>query len=96
MNTSIDESHINDDKAPIASVATITMNNQEALNIIQTLINGINPLSDEPLDDNSLCLYSDIQRALQTAIVALESRIQADISKSKLPANAGKPWDDAR
>ncbi len=72
----------------------ITMNNQEALNIIQTLVDGINPLSDEPLDDNSFCLNSDIQRALQAAIPALEGRIRADIRKSNLPANAGKPWDD--
>ena len=69
-----------------------SMNNQEAMNIIQALINGINPLSDEPLPDNSLYLNSDIQRALQAAIPALESKIRYDERKACLPTNAGKPW----
>ncbi len=70
------------------------MNNQEAMTIIQALIDGINPLSDEPLPDNSLCLNSDIQRALQATIPALESRIRYDARKANLPANAGNPWTD--
>ncbi|WP_201567065.1 MULTISPECIES: Myb-like DNA-binding domain-containing protein [Psychrobacter] len=70
------------------------MNNQEAINIIQALIDGINPLSDEPLANSSLCLNSDIQRALQATIPALESRIRYDERKAKLPANAGLPWTD--
>ena len=70
------------------------MNNQEAMNIIQALIDGINPLSDEPLPDNSLCLNSDIQRALRATIPALESRMRYDERKAKLPANAGLPWTD--
>jgi hypothetical protein len=68
------------------------MNHQEAINIIQALIDGINPLSDEPLPSNSLCLNDDIQRALQAAIPALESKVKADIRKSNLPINAGNPW----
>ena len=68
------------------------MNNQEAINIIQALIDGINPLSDEPLSEHSLCLNSDIQRALQATIPALESRIRYDERRAKLPANAGQPW----
>lgn len=88
------DSSINESRKAVETSKTITMNHQEALNIIQTLVDGINPLSDEPLDDNSLCLNSDIQRALQAAIPALASKIEADIRKSKLPANAGKPWDD--
>lgn len=39
----------------------VFMNNQEAANIIQALIDSINPLSDEPLPNNSLYLNSDIQ-----------------------------------
>lgn len=72
----------------------MTMNNTEAISIIQRLIEGINPLSDEPLTDNHLCLESDIQRALQTAIPALESKIKSDARRANLPANAGLPWTD--
>lgn len=74
--------------------SSMSMNNQEAINIIQALVNGINPLSDEPLPANDLCLNSDIERALQAAIPALESRIRYDERQAKLPANAGKPWTD--
>ncbi len=70
------------------------MNHQEAMTILQALIDGINPLSDEPLPDNSLCLNSDIQRALQAAIPALESRVRYDKRQANLPANAGLPWSD--
>jgi hypothetical protein len=81
--------HITETSTPI------TMANQEAIDIIEKLINGINPLSDEPLSSHSLCLNSDIQRAFQAAIPALESRIKANIRRSNLPANAGNPWHSA-
>ncbi len=71
------------------------MKDEEAINIIQMLISGINPLSDEPLVANHLCLESDIQRALQTTIPALEQKIKAEARKAKLPANAGSPWTEA-
>lgn len=72
----------------------VAMNNQEAMTIIQMLIDSINPLSDAPLSEDSLCLNSDIQRALQVTIPALESRIRYDERQAKLPANAGNPWTD--
>lgn len=73
----------------------IAMKNEEAINIIERLIDGINPLSDEPLDPNHLCLESDIQRALQTTIPALQAKIKADERRAKLPANAGAAWTEA-
>lgn len=72
----------------------VLMNNQEAVNIMQALIDGINPLSDEPLPNNSLCLNSDIQWALQAAIPALKSRTHYDEREAKLPANTSNPWTD--
>lgn len=92
MNTVLNNS-IDSDSTKTPTL--IPMNPQEAINIIQTLIGGINPLSDEPLSANSLYLNSDIQRALQTAIPALESSIRADIRRANLPINAGKPWNSA-
>ena len=74
--------------------ALALMKTEEAMTIIQALTKDINPLSDEPLPDNSLCLNSDIQRALQATIPALESRIRYDECQAKLPANAGNPWTD--
>lgn len=70
----------------------IPMKDQEAITIVNKLIDGINPLSDEPLAAKHLCLESDIQRALRTAIPALEDKIKADARRANLPANAGNPW----
>ena len=70
------------------------MNNQEAITMIQALIDGINPLSDEPLAENSLCLNSDIKRALHAAIPALEAMIRTDLRRANLPNNAGQPWTE--
>ncbi len=70
------------------------MKSYEAITIIEKLIDGINPLSDEPLGAKHLCLESDIQRALQTAIPALQNQIKADERRAKLPAKAGMPWSD--
>ena len=81
-----------DPNSSVETPAPKLMNNQEAINIIQALIEGINPLSDEPLSGSSLCLNSDIQRAFQATIPALEGKIRADIRKSNLPTNAGNPW----
>ena len=71
----------------------MTMKDREAINIIQAIVNGISPLSDEPLTAKHLCLESDIKRALKTAIPALENQIKADARRAKLPANAGTFWN---
>ena len=68
------------------------MHTFEAFRIIEKLSEGINPLSDEPLAPNSLCLNDDIQRALQAAIPALQARIRWIERQAQLPDNAGKPW----
>ncbi len=70
------------------------MKEHEAITILQKLIDGIHPLSDEPLIDKHLCRESDIQRALQTAIPALHNQIKADERRAKRPANAGTLWSD--
>lgn len=69
-----------------------TLRSSEALNIIEKLSEGINPLSDEPLAPNSTCLDEDIQQALQIAIPALQARIRWIERQAQLPDNAGKPW----
>ncbi|MGP4787838.1 hypothetical protein ACTXGJ_01770 [Psychrobacter sp. 1Y11] len=87
---SANANNLNTTSAPEA----IPMKDYEAITIIQKLIDGIHPLSDEPLSDKHLCLDSDIHRALQTAIPALRNQIKTDERRAKLPANAGTPWSD--
>lgn len=82
------------DSETMETPKAIPMKSHEAITIIQKLIDGIHPLSDEPLFDKHLCLESDIHRALQTAIPALHNQIGADERRAKLPANARTPWSD--
>lgn len=65
------------------------MSNDRALEILQLMSDGINPLTGEILPENDLCNQPDIIRALHTAVNVLE---KGDKSKSPLPENAGKPW----
>ena len=65
------------------------MRNDRALEILQLLSEGINPLTGEILPENDLCNQPDIIRALHTAVNALET---GNKSKLPLPENAGKPW----
>ena len=65
------------------------MNNDRALEILQLMSDGINPLTGEILPEADLCNQPDIIRALHTAIKVLE---MGDKSKSQLQENAGKPW----
>lgn len=82
------------DNTPSAAepVAAQPMQTFEAFRIIEQLSEGMNPLSEEALSADHLCLDNDIQRALQTSIVALEARLKWIQRQAKLPANAGKPW----
>lgn len=74
------------------SEETHPMQTFEALRIIQQLTEGTNPLSEEALPTDHFCLNSDIHRALQASIPALESRLKWIQRQAQLPANAGKPW----
>lgn len=68
------------------------MDNQDALDIIQALAEGITPFSAEPLPKDSLCLNEAVNAALSTAVAALESQIKIDTRRANQPAKAGEPW----
>lgn len=68
------------------------MTDQEALDILQALVTGVNPFSNEPLPPESLCVNPAVNTALTTAIVALEGKLTAAARRAQLPAKAGAPW----
>lgn len=82
----------NDTELATSSDVTHPMQTFEALRIIKQLTEGTNPLSEEALPADHFCLDSDIHRALQASIPALESRLKWIQRQAQLPANAGKPW----
>jgi len=79
------------------------MENQTALQILQSLANGIDPQSGKPFPSGSPYQHPDTVRALFFALRALETPAAtaavtpAAASKprpSGAPENAGKPWSD--
>lgn len=72
------------------------MDDSKALGIVSALANGVNPLTGEVFDIDSVYQSADVIRALYIAMRALEttSRTRTRGSRNRLPANAGKPWSE--
>jgi hypothetical protein len=72
------------------------MDDSKALGIVSALANGVNPLTGEVFEIDSVYQSADVIRALYIAVRALEmnTRPRARGSRSRLPANAGKPWSE--
>jgi hypothetical protein len=69
------------------------MDYNTALKIIQTLSNGIDPVTGEIFPTDSPYQNAQTVRALFTAIDALEAVIKRNNKKKSLPERAGKGWD---
>jgi hypothetical protein len=75
------------------------MNETQALHIIESLANGVDPETGEPYPAESPYQRAPIVRALFVAQAALERASETARRREALPANTGKPWsgeDDAR
>ena len=70
------------------------MNNEQALRIIEKMIQNREVLAEDTLTPNQLQQTQQIIKALQLASQALQSKIDANVRKSTLPNNAGKPWSE--
>jgi hypothetical protein len=72
------------------------MDDNKALAIVSALANGVNPQTGEMFEADSPYQSADVIRALYVAVRALEmtNRTKARNSRSRLPANAGKPWSE--
>lgn len=75
------------------------MDHAEALNIVSTLANGVNPITGEVFPSDSPYQSSEIVRALFVAARALEgvaTRTSAPTREARLRSgtlpNVGKPW----
>ncbi len=72
------------------------MDDNKALAIVSALANGVNPQTGEMFEADSPYQSADVIRALYVAVRALEmtNRTKTRNSRSRLPANAGKPWSE--
>ena len=70
------------------------MNQSEALNVVRSLANGVDPSSGEVFPAQSPYQRADIVRALFVAAEALERSERFSRRREDLPSKAGQPWTD--
>ncbi len=70
---------------------------EQAVDILKTLANGVDPFTGEVLTDDNVCNRTEFVRAVYFILDELSSRKSRPSKDS--PGNAGKPWtkeDDIR
>ena len=70
------------------------MNASEALCVVRSLANGVDPASGEAFAGESPYQRADVVRALFVAAEALERSERFSRRRDELPAKAGQPWSE--
>jgi hypothetical protein len=70
------------------------MNPSEALSVVRSLANGVDPASGEVFPGESPYQRTDIVRALYAAADALERSERFSRRRGELPPKAGQPWSE--
>jgi hypothetical protein len=70
------------------------MDQEKALNIVQSLSNGVDPFTGRSFAADSPYQHPDVVRALFQAVRAMEGVVAAQKRQAARPAagNSGKPW----
>ena len=68
------------------------MREQRARQILQSLVQGIDPITGEELAAGSVLQHADVLRALLAGVAALEQSVARAQRRAHLPGNAGRPW----
>jgi len=69
------------------------MKETRARQILQSLVQGIDPLSGEELAPGTVLQHADVLRALLAGVSALEQMAARAQRRSQLPRNVGRAWD---
>lgn len=67
------------------------MQEQKARQILQALIQGVDPFNGEELA-YPILQRADVLRALLAGVVALEEGAERSARRAQLPVNVGRPW----
>jgi hypothetical protein len=70
------------------------MNPSEALSVVRSLANGVDPASGEVFAPDSPYQRAETVRALFAAAEALERSERFSRRRGDLPAKAGQPWSE--
>src|SRR5215469_8823347 len=68
------------------------MNEQRARQILQDLIQGVDPMTGEELPPGTLLQQADVLRALLAGLNALEQTTARAQRRAQLPGNVGRAW----
>ena len=70
------------------------MQGQRARQILQALIQGIDPFNGEELAPGTVLQQADVLRALLAGVAALEHGAARASRRAQLPRNIGRAWTD--
>jgi hypothetical protein len=68
------------------------MKESRARQILQALVQGVDPLTGEELAPGSVLQHADVLRALLAGVGALEQMAARAQRRAQLPSNVGRPW----
>lgn len=68
------------------------MKEQRARQILQALVQGVDPLTGEELPSGSITQQADVLRALLAGVSALEQSAARAQRRAQLPDNVGRAW----
>jgi hypothetical protein len=68
------------------------MQEQRARQILQALVQGVDPFNGEELPAGTVLQQADVLRALLAGVAALESNAMRATRRAQLPRNIGRPW----
>ena len=71
------------------------MPSSRALEVLNALIHGLDPLSGEPLPEGSVLHRAEVLRALLSAHDALQQAGARAQRRAQLPDNVGRSWSEA-
>jgi hypothetical protein len=69
------------------------MKEQRARQILQALVQGVDPLTGEELPSGTVLQQADVLRALLAGLAALEQTSARAQRRAQLPDNVGRPWN---
>ena len=69
------------------------MKETRARQILQSLVQGVDPLTGEELAPGTVLQHADVLRALLAGVGALEQTAARTQRRAQLPRNVGRTWD---
>jgi catalase (peroxidase I) len=70
------------------------MQEQRARQILQALVQGVDPFNGKDLPAGTVLQQADVLRALLAGVAALEQNAMRASRRAQLPQNIGRPWSE--